>query len=222
MRVLWLFRTLMVVGAALPFAVAQEAKLSKYPLRLHILAIDETHPTMRMQPAWCSGSVPSFGGDVGGNTGEQGIPCGGSSGGYTSFGGPDDFAGGGRGDLVTPPEGGAQALNFSYEGCNRIRVAPGFHALQARWKKSGRLEVMIPTEAITGSDRPMPMQKCTLKATLHEFVYLRMPDGGLVKVTQEAYLRKPSLRVFLSGAPTTLQPRTPATVSVRQLMLPPQ
>ncbi len=220
MQVHRLFPTLILLSAVVPLAHAQDAKPSKYPLRLHILAIDDTHPTVRMQPNWCSGSVPSFGGEVGGSTGEAGIPCGGS-GGYTTFGGPDDFAGGGRGDLVTPPEGGAQALNFTYEGCNRIRVAPGFHSLPARWKRPGRLEVVIPTESIAGSDRAMPTQKCTLKATLHEFVYLRLPDGAMVKVAQEAYLRKPSLRMFLSGPPTTLQARPPATVSVKQLM-PPQ
>jgi hypothetical protein len=199
---------------------AQDATVSKYPLRLHVLAIDDTHPTVRMQPNWCSGSVPAFGGEVGGSTAEAGIPCGGSSG-YTTFGGPDDFAGGGRGDLVTPPEGGTQAVHFTYEGCNRVRVAPGFHSLPARWKSPGKLEVIIPTEAIGSTDRPMPTQKCTFKAKLQEFVYLRLPDGAMVKVSPEAYLRKPSLRVFLSGPPETLQRRAPATVSVKQLMAKP-
>lgn len=199
--------------------LAQDAKASRYPLRLHILAIDDTHPTVRMQPNWCSGSVPSFGGDVGGSTGETGIPCGGS-GSYTTFGGPDDLAGAGRGDLVTPPEGGAQAVNFAYEGCNRVRVAPGFHSLPARWKRPGRLEVLIPSDAITGPDRPMPTQKCTFRTKLFEFVYLKVPTGALLKVSQEAYLLKPSLRMYLSGGSETLQQRNPPTISVKQLVKP--
>lgn len=209
-----------VAGTAAVAALAQDAKPSKYPLRLHILAIDSTHPTVRMQPNWCSGSVPSFGGEVGGSTGEQGIPCGGSSG-YTTFGGENDLSGSGRADLVTPPVGNAQGLNFSYEGCSRVRVAPGFHALPARWKSRVKLEVVIPTDSITGEDRTMPTQKCTFKVSLQEFVYLRLASGAIVNVSQEAYLRKPSLRMFLSGAPETLQQRVPATVSVKQLVAKP-
>jgi hypothetical protein len=208
-------------GFALTSGLAQDAKASKYPLRLHVLAIDDTHATARMQPNWCGGSVPSFGGEVGGTTGEQGIPCGGS-GGYTTFGGDNDLSGSGRGDLVTPPAGSAQGLNFSYEGCSRVRVAPGFHSLPARWKKSGKLEVIIPTDSITGEDRPMPTQKCTFKVKLQEFVYLRAPTGAILKVSQEAYIQKPSLRMFLSGGSETLQPRVPPTVSVKELVKSPQ
>lgn len=197
--------------------LAQEVNASKYPLRLHVLAIDDTHATLRMQPNWCGGSVPSFGGDVGGSTGEQGIPCGGS-GGYTTFGGDNDLSGSGRADLVTPPAGNAQGLNFSYEGCSRVRVAPGFHALPARWKKRGQLEVVIPTDSITGEDRALPTQRCMFKVNLQSFVYLRAPTGAILKVSQEAYAQKPSLRRFLSGGSETLQPRAPATVSVRQLV----
>ncbi len=212
----------MLAFALMP-AQAQDAKAAKYPLRLHVLAIDDTHPTVRMQPNWCGGSVPSFGGELGGSTGEQGIPCGGGgNGNYTSFGGDNDLSGAGRGDLITPPAGTAQGLNFSYEGCSRVRVAPGFHSLPARWKKSGRLEVVIPTDSITGEDRPMPTQKCTFKVKLQEFVYLRAPTGALLKVSQDAYAQKPSLRRFLSGGSETLQPRTPPTVSVKQLAKPTQ
>jgi len=213
----------LVLGAVAVPGSAQDAKPSKFPLRLHVLAIDDTHVTVRMQPNWCGGSVPSFGGDLGGSTGEQGIPCGGGgNGGYTSFGGDDDLSGSGRGDLVTPPGGNTQGLNFSYEGCSRVRVAPGFHSLPARWKKRGQLEVVIPTDSITGEDRPMPTQKCTFKVKLQEFVYLRTSTGALLKVTQEAYIQKPSLRKFLSGGSETLQPRVPPTVSVKQLVKPTQ
>jgi hypothetical protein len=60
---------------------------------------------------------------------------------------------------------------------------------------------------------------------VQEFVYMRMRTGNLLKVSQEAYLRKPALRAFLSGGPETLQsrvPATPPTVSVKQLMSAPK
>jgi hypothetical protein len=193
-------------------------KLARYPLRLHVLAIDDTHITQRMQPNWCSTSIPSFGGDAtsGADAGGQtGSPCGG--GGTATFGGPDDFSGGGRGDLVSPPTG-TQALSFTYDGCTRMRVPPGFTALAARWKSHGKLEVLVPSDAIGGS----ATQKCTLTAKSYEFVYLRMRNGTLLKVSQDAYLAKPSLRVFLSGGAETLQARPPQTVSVKQLMRSPQ
>ena len=111
-------------------------------------------------------------------------------------------------------------MNFAYEGCNRVRVAPGFHSLPARWKRPGRLEVLIPSDAITGPDRPMPTQKCTFRTKLFEFVYLKVPTGALLKVSQEAYLLKPSLRMYLSGGSETLQQRNPPTISVKQLVKP--
>jgi len=194
---------------------AQDAvpdKPEKYPLRLHILAIDDTHPTVRLQPNWCSGSVPAMGGDTGG--GDQGGGCGG---GPPIFGGDDDFSGAGRADLVSPPAGTA-AITFTYEGCSRVRVPPGFTSLSARWKKPGKLEVLLPTDALGGA----ATQKCTLTATQHEFVFLRMRNGTILKVTQEAYFAKPALRVFLSGGSESLQARTSQTVSVKKLMTSPE
>jgi len=204
---------------ALQVGFAQDAK---YPLRLHVLAIDDTHPTVRMQPNWCSTSIPNMGADMsGGGAGvEQADPCG-RGGGSTYLGSGDDFSGGGRADLVTPPSG-AQALSFTYEGCGRLRVPPGFQGLSARWKKPGRLEVLIPSDGISGTDRPAPMQKCTLTITLHEFVYLRLPNGAILQVSEDAYMRKPALRMFLSGGAETLQHRIPPTVSVKQLVKSPQ
>jgi hypothetical protein len=208
---------------------AQDAKPEKYPLRLHVLAIDNTRPTMRLQPNWCSGTVPNFGADVSasGTSGDTGgSPC--SSGGAATFGGDDDFSGGGRGDLVTPSSGSSasasstQALSFTYDGCSRVRVPPGFQGLPARWKRPGKLEVLIPSDKMTVDDRPAPTQRCTLTATLQEFVYLRMRNGALLKVSQEAYVRRPALRKFLSGGAETLQPRVPPTVPVKQLMKSPQ
>jgi hypothetical protein len=212
---------LAMVAFALVPGSAQDAKASRYPLRLHVLAIDDTHPTLRMQPNWCSTSIPNMGADMsGGGSGvELADPCGrGSS---TYFGGEDDFSGGGRGDLVAPPAG-AQALNFTYDGCGRVRVPPGFQGLPARWKMPGKLEVLIPSDSITGNNRPSPTQRCTFSTTVHEFVFLRLPNGAMLKVSQDAYMRKPSLRVFLSGGSETLQPRIPPTVSVKQLVKAPQ
>jgi len=198
---------------------AQDSPPSRYPLRLHVLVIDDTHPTPRLQPNWCSGSIPNVGGDPGADSGQSGSPCG--SGGAAVFGGSDDFSGGGRGDLVTPPAG-TQALSFTYEGCTRVRVPPGFQSLQARWKKPGKLEVLIPSDSITEDNHAAPIQKCTLTVTLQEFVYLRLPNGSMLKISQEAYFHKPALRRFLSGGSETLQARTPQTVSVQHLMGSPQ
>ena len=194
---------------------AQQPVDPKYPLRLHVLAIDDTHRTQRLQPQWCSGSVPVVVGDAGGLGAGQGDACGSS--GSLAFGGDDDFSGGGRADLVTPPAG-TQALSFTYEGCSRVRVPPGFQGLPARWKKPGKLEVLIPSDRLELSAATVPANRCTLTATLHEFVYLRMQNGSILKVSQEAYLRKPALRVFLSGGVESLQPRVSPTISVKQMM----
>ena len=53
------------------------------------------------------------------------------------------------------------------------------------------------------------MQRCTLKLTTQPFVYLRMQNGALLRVSQEAYNKKPALRMFLSGGAETLQRRNP-------------
>jgi hypothetical protein len=192
------------------------AAASKYPLRLHVLAVDDTHRNARLQPNWCSTSIPDMG-SASADSGGQGSPCGGGSGPVYLGGTDDDFAGAGRADLVTPPAA-TQALSFTYEGCGRMRVPPGFQSLQARWKKRGKLEVLIPSDAIVGSERDLPIQKCTLTVALQEFVYLRMRNGSLIKISQDAYYQKPSLRRFLSGGAETLRYRVPATVSVKQLM----
>ncbi len=173
---------------------------TKWPLRLHILAIDDTHRTVRMQPNWSAGSMPDFsGGDVSMPQSESSLTLG---------GGDDDFSGAGRADLVTPPNGSTMGLDFTYEGCPRVRVPPGFQGLEARWKKSGsKLEVMIPTDGFT--DGPPRVQRCTLKMVTQPFVYLRMRNGAILRVSPEAYRKKPSLRVFLSGGSETLQRRAP-------------
>ncbi len=193
-------------------ASAQQEPNRNYPLRLHVLAVDETHRTARLQPNWCSTSIPNFGADPGA---AQADPC--SSGGATlTFSDSDGFSGTGRADLVTLPAG-TQALSFSYEGCSRVRVPTGFQGLFARWKKPGKLEVLIPSDSISVATPTPPAQRCTLTVAMHEFVYLRLKDGSLLRVSQEAFARKPALRVFLSGGSEILQPRVSPTVSVKQL-----
>ncbi len=200
---------------------AQQTVNPKYPLHLHVLAIDDSHRTPRLQPQWCSGSLPAVVGDAGGvGAAPGGDPCG--SGGSLSFGGDEDFSGGGRADLVTPPAG-TQGLSFTYEGCSRVRVPPGFEGLPARWKKPGKLEVLIPSDRVEVSPgAAAPANRCTLTATLHDFVYLRMQNGSMLKISREAYLRKPALRVFLSGGAETLQPRVSPTISVQQMLQQPR
>ncbi len=195
---------------------AQQREDARYPLRLHVLAIDDVHRTVRLQPAWCSASAPVVS-DTG--TASPGDDACGGAGTASLGGGDDDFSGSGRGDLVTPPDG-TRALSFKYEGCYRMRVPPGFTGLPARWKKPGKLEVLIPTDRLSGDSHTDPdkLARCTVTVKLEEFVYLRMPNGSLLKVSQEAYTRKPALRVFLSGGSEALQQRIPAPVSVKELM----
>ena len=197
---------------------AQNPTDANYPLRLHVLAIDDTHPTVRMQPNWCSTSIPNWGADMSGAGVEQADPCG--RGGATYLGGEDDFSGAGRADLVTPPSG-AQAMSFTYEGCGRVRVPPGFQGLPARWRRPGKLEVLIPSDAVPGDKNTLSTRRCMFSARLQDFVYLRLRNGLLLKVSQDAYMRKPALRVFLSGGSEALQPRIPPTVSVKQLVTAP-
>ena len=184
---------LLFVGGWAGVCGGQEA-VPKYPLRLHVLAVDDTHRTVRLQPNWCGGSMPD---------GEE-SSCS-SSGSASLGGGEDDFSGGGRADLVTPPSGTA-GLSFTYEGCSRVRVPPGFQGLEARWIKPGsKLEVLIPTDAVT--DGSLRTQRCSFRVVTHELVYLRLRTGGLVSVTQEAYAKKPALRQFLSGGSQKLERR---------------
>ncbi len=218
------FRMLAVVACVWGVAATARAggpKLEKYPLRVHVLASDETHRTPRMSPGEAvacdgiGGVLDSINPNPGGPISISGIssdPC--------SFHAPivvgrlmdlpDEepvFSGTGRGDLVTPPSG-TQGLTFTYNDCIRVRVRPGFDSLPARWKKPGkRLEVLMPSDDIPENGRPLPPVKCSLNVTMHDWVYLLLRNGRLVEVTQEAYWEKPALRVFLSGVAETVQQR---------------
>ncbi len=210
-----------VVCAGAATAGASGPKLAKYPLRVHVLASDETHRTPRMsagEAVACDeieGMLDSIAPNPGGPISISGVssdPCG--LGAEYVVGRlmdlPDQdpvFSGTGRGDLVTPPSG-TQGVTFQYDNCVRVRVHPGFESLPARWKKPGkRLEVLMPSDDIPVSGRPLPPVKCSFNVTLHDTVYLLLRNGKIVEVTQEVYQAKPALRDFLRGNAEAMQTR---------------
>jgi len=201
-------------------AGARSPNLSRYPLRVHVLASDETYKTPRMSPAesvacdaiddMLSSISPNPGGPVS-ISGVSSDPCSLHAdivaGRLMDIQGEEAFSGEGRGDLISPPST-AQGINFQYDDCSRVRVQPGFQSLPARWKKRGqKLEVLIPSDDIPESDRPLPPVKCSFTVTLRDFVYLRLRNGKLIEVSQEDYWKKPVLRTLLSGGTQTIQPR---------------
>jgi hypothetical protein len=202
-------------------AGARNPNLSKYPLRVHVLASDETHKTPSVTPAesvacdtiedMVSSINPNPDGPIS-ISGLSGDPCSLHpeivAGRLLDLQGEDpEFSGVGRGDLVSPPAG-TQALTFHYDNCTRVRVRPGFQSLPARWKKAGKkLEVLIPSDDVPTGGRPLPPVKCSLTVSLHDFVYLLLRDGKLVEVSQEDYWKRPVLRVLLSGGAPTVQQR---------------
>ena len=200
---------------------ARTPNLKKYPLRVHVMSSDETHKTMRMDPAESlvcdniGGMLDSISPGQRGPISLSGItsdPCSLHpeivSGRLLNVGDQDpEFSGEGRGDLVSPPET-TLGVTFKYDNCVRVRVRPGFESLPARWKKPGRrLEVLIPSDDIPVSGRPLPPVKCSFNVTMHDYVYLLLRNGLLIKVSQDLYQQKPALREFLSGRPETVQRR---------------
>jgi len=210
---------LVVVGA--PTAGARAPNLNKFPLRVHVLASDETHKTPGMSPAEAvacdgiGGMLDAVSANPGGPVTLSGVssdPC--ALGASMVMGRlidlPDAdpvYSGEGRGDLVSPPAT-TQGLTFQYDNCVRVRVRPGFQSLPARWKKPGRkLEVLIPSDDIPVGGRPLPPVKCSLTVTLHDYIYLRLPKGQVIKVSQQVYQARPALRDFLSGGAETVKQR---------------
>ena len=194
-------------------ASARAPKLSRYPLRVHVLAADESYRTPRMNPG-PGGACDGVDGVLSSISMGSGDPC---------AIGPDfirggmldnqddrpDFSGAGRGDLVSPPSQ-TEGINFRYDNCSRVRVNPGFYSLSARWKTLGKkLEVLIPSDAIPVNSRPLPLERCTLTVTLNENVYLLLHNGTLIQVSQKDYWAKPALRVFLSGTTTQVIQQRP-------------
>jgi hypothetical protein len=213
---LFLFASLCAAPAG-----ARKPNLAKYPLRVHVLASDETHKTPRMSPAESvvcdeiAGMMDSISPNQGGPISLSGIssdPCSLHpeivSGRLLNVGDEDpEFSGEGRGDLVSPPTT-TQGVTFKYDNCVRVRVHPGFESLPARWRKQGKkLEVLIPSDDIPVNGRPLPPVKCSFNVTLHDFIYLLLRNGKIVEVSQEVYQARPALRDFLSGRPETIQRR---------------
>jgi len=201
-------------------AGARNPKPPKYPLRFHVLASDESHRTPRMSPGesvacdsvedMLSSISPNPGGPIS-VIGISSDPC--SLGASLVMGrlldiqNEESFSGAGRGDLVSPPNG-TLGISFQYKDCNRVRVHSGFQSLPARWKKPGqKLEVLIPSDNIPVGGRPLPPEKCAFTVTQHDFVYLLLPTGKIIEVSQDLYWAKPGLRVFLSGRTQTIQRR---------------
>jgi hypothetical protein len=203
-------------------AGARTPNLKKYPLRVHVLSSGATHKTPRMSPAEglvcdeISGMMDSVGPSMAGPlslSGVSGDPCSLHPeimvGRLLNIDDDEDpvYSGEGQGDLVSPPTT-TQGVTFKYDNCVRVRVHPGFESLPARWKKQGtRLEVLVPSDDIPVSGRPLPPVKCSFNVTLHDWVYLLLKDGRLIRVSQELYQQKPALRDFLSGRPETIQRR---------------
>jgi hypothetical protein len=214
---------LLLIAAACPaIAGAANSNLARYPLRIHVLALDETHQGQRMSPAasvvcdaiddMLSSVDPSPAGPIS-VSGVSSDPC---SLHADSIGGNlldisntiRVFSGAGRADLVSPPDG-TQGFTFRYSDCARVRVLPGFQSLPARWKKPGQtLQVLVPSDDIPDAHgRTLPPVRCTFSVSLHPFVYLLLRNGTLIEISQQDYWKKPALRVLLSGYAPTVQQR---------------
>jgi hypothetical protein len=201
-------------------AGARSPNLSRYPLRVHVLAAGETHKTPRMNPAesLVCDSIEDMGSSISPNpggpislSGISGDPCSLHpeivTGRLLDIDDEPVFSGTGAGDLVSPPTG-TQGFTFRYDDCSRVRVRPGFQSLPARWKKPGaKLEVLVPSDDIPVNGRPVPPVKCSFNVTLQKFVYLLLRNGKLIQVSQEDYWKRPVLRTFLSGGAPTVQQR---------------
>jgi hypothetical protein len=211
----------LLAGLCVAPAGARNPNLAKYPLRIHVLASDESHKTPRMSPGMAvvcdevEGIVDATSPNPGGPvtlTGLSGDPCSLHpemvTGRLLDVQDSDPvFSGEGRGDLISPPST-TQGLSFHYDNCSRVRVHPGFQSLPARWKRPGKtLEVLIPSDDIPVEGRPLPPVRCSFTVTLHDFVYLLLRNGKLIEVSQEAYQERPALRAFLSGNVQTIQQR---------------
>jgi len=220
-RLLRMLAFLVLAALAVAPAGARRPNLAKYPLRVHVLASDETHRSERMSPAASAAcdSIEDILGAAG--PGAGGISLGGFGGGDPCSLHPEMvtgrllniqdydpvFSGMGRADLVTPPAG-AEGLSFRYDNCSRVRVLTGFRSLPARWKRPGQtLEVLVPNDDIPTNGKPLQPVRCTMKVTVHDFVYLLLPNGKVVQVAKDEYWKRPALRVFLTGRTIAVQER---------------
>jgi hypothetical protein len=194
------------IAATLP-ANASGPDLTKYPLRVQVLA-STVHSRIATDPFAHSGGQIE-GADV---------PMVSAMGAQLSYDTPI-FNGRGWGNLVSLDI--PQALTFSYDSClNRISATLPKEPLAARWKKSAQnkaiMEVLVPLEVIPSPKHPEQSDekryaKCDIPVTLHTYVFLRLRNGSIVRVTREAYIAKPALHEFVEGpSPTLLQREDPA------------
>lgn len=199
-----------VIASTLP-ANASGPDLTKYPLRVQVLA-STAHSRIATDPFSHSGPGQIEGADV---------PMVSAMGAELSYDTPI-FNGRGWGNLVSLDI--PQALTFSYESClNRISSTLPKEPLAARWKKSAQnkaiMEVLVPLEVIPSPKHPEQSDqkryaKCDLPVTLHTYVFLRLRNGSIVRVTREAYIAKPALREFAEGpSPTLMQREDPPVQS---------
>ncbi len=222
-RALRILALILIAWLSTAPAGARSPNLSKYPLRVHVLVAGEAQRQDRMSASgsvacdaiddMLSSSSDSSEGTISGIgiSGIFGDPCsfntGPMAGRLLYVQSEQSYSGEGSGDLVSPPNG-TLGISFQYKDCYRVRAQPGFQSLPARWKKPGQmLEVLIPSDAIPATGRPLPMAKCSFTVTQHDFVYLLLPPGRLIQVSQDVYWAKPALRVFLSGATKAVQRR---------------
>jgi hypothetical protein len=200
---------------------AGNPQLSKYPMRVHVLASDQSFRSPRMSPGesvtcdFIEGMVDSISPNPGGPisiSGVSGDPCSLHpemvTGRLMNLDDDPVYSGAGRGDLVSPPST-TLGLTFHYDNCSRVRVNPGFQSLPARWKKPGqKLEVLIPSDEIPVNGRPHAPDRCILSVVMHDFIYLLLRNGSVIEVSQEDFWKRPGLRMFLSGNTQTIQQRT--------------
>ena len=195
----------------LPFAIAatqpahaRGPDLSKYPLRIQVLA-STAHSRIATDPFANSGPPQIEGLE---------IPASGAMGAELDYNTPI-FDGRGWANLVSNDT--PQALTFTYDSClNRIPVTVSKEPLAARWKKLHKgkavMEVLVPMDVIPSPKHPAQSDKvryarCDLPVTLYTYIFLRLHNGSIVKVTQDAYASKPALQEFAEGPVPTLKQR---------------
>jgi hypothetical protein len=193
----------LAVAATLP-AHASGPDLSKYPLRIQVLA-STAHSRIAANPFSNSGAPQIEGVDM---------PASGAMGPELDYNTPI-FDGHGWGNLVSNET--PQAITFTYDTClNRIPITASKAPLAARWKKlrkgQAMMEVLVPLDTIPSPKHPaqsdkVRYDKCDLPVKLYTYIFLRLHNGSIVKVTQDAYASKPALQEFAEGPVPTLKQR---------------
>ena len=196
-------------------AGARKPNLSKYPLRVHVLVARDAQRQNRMSASgsvacddiddMLSSSIESSDGTISsiGISGIFGDPCsfntGPMAGRLLYVQSAQSYSGEGRGDLASHPAGRRPSTSNikTATGCERSPVSSRCprdgRSLDRRWM------VLIPSDGIPVAGRPLPPAKRSLPRPRHEFVYLLIPPGRLIEVSQEVYWAKPRC-AFTSAA----------------------